>query len=126
MQRIKIDPNKCTGCRQCELACSLKHKENTVNPKRARIRVFRVNGYFIPVIAGQYTDAACNTKCVVDTQWGLIDLCVICRASCPQKPVFYEPDTGFHLKCDFCGTPPNPTCVKTCNSGALELIEWPE
>jgi benzoyl-CoA reductase subunit BamC len=126
MQRIKIDPNRCIGCRQCELVCSLNHKENVLNPRRARIRVISENGYFFPVIAGQYTDAACNTKAILNTPWGEVDLCVLCRASCPQKSFFYEPDTGFHLKCDFCGTPPNPACVKVCNANALELIEVPD
>jgi len=126
MQRIKIDPKKCTGCRQCEMACCLNHKMDTVNPRRARIRIYNKNGHFLPVIAGPFADAACNTKAMIETEFGLVDMCIICRASCPHKTFFFEPDTGIPLKCDFCGTPPNPTCVKVCNTGALELIEVSE
>ena len=92
MARIKIDHTKCTGCRHCEIACSLNHVENTANPRRARIRVMN-------------------------------DMCGLCRASCPEKPYFIEAETGIPLKCDFCGIPPSPSCVRWCNSGALELVE---
>ncbi len=34
MPRIKIDPGKCTGCRHCEIACSLNHVAGVANPRR--------------------------------------------------------------------------------------------
>jgi hypothetical protein len=42
---------------------------------------------------------------------------------CPEKPFFIEAETGIPLKCDFCGIPPAPSCVRWCNTGALELVE---
>ncbi len=121
MPRIKIDPSKCTGCRHCEIACSLNHVAGVANPRRARIRVFREGNVFFPVIAGPFVDAACTSKYDIGINGNAVNMCVICRASCPQKPIFIEADTGYPLKCDFCGIPPNPSCVRWCNSGALEL-----
>lgn len=123
MARIKIDHYKCGGCHLCEIACSLQHIENVVNPKRSRIRVFKEGDSFFPVIAGPYTDAECNAKDTVIIDGKEIDECVLCRASCPIKPVFKEPDVDIPLKCDFCGEPPDPQCVKWCISEALTFVE---
>ncbi len=123
MKRIKVDYRKCTGCRSCEVACSLQHLENIVNPKRSRIRVFIDDDVYFPVIAGPFNDAECNSRNVVIIEGHEYDACVLCRASCPAKPIFREPDMDIPLKCDFCGEPPDPMCVKICPSGALTLIE---
>lgn len=120
--RIKIDHTKCTGCRLCELACAWQHT-GSVNPQKSRIGVFIADAFCLPVIAGPYTEAACNSKGMIIIDGREIDECVVCRASCPAKPWFKEPDTGIPLKCDFCGEPPDPQCVKVCLSGALTLVE---
>ena len=40
MQRsLYIDPQKCTGCLQCEMACSYEN-EQAFNPSKSRIKVF--------------------------------------------------------------------------------------
>ncbi|MBU4421015.1 MAG: (4Fe-4S)-binding protein, partial [Proteobacteria bacterium] len=103
MPRIKIDHTKCTGCRHCETACSLNHVANTVNPRRARIRVMRDGNRYYPVIAGPFVDAACTSKQFIVIGDQTYDMCAFCRASCPQKPYFIEAETGIPLKCDFCG-----------------------
>ena len=120
--KIKINPDKCSGCKLCEIACSLHHT-NTVNPERARVKVYIGDKYSLPVYAGPFTDVACNSRGTLVFNGEEIDICQICRASCPAKFVFKEPDTGIPLKCDFCGEPPDPQCVKWCPSGALTLIE---
>lgn len=120
--RLKIDYTKCTGCKLCEVACSLQHTDS-VNPRRSRIRVFVRDDICLPVIAGPYTEAACNSKGMVVVDGKEIDGCVVCRASCPAKSVFKEPDTGIALKCDFCGDPPDPQCVMWCAAEALTLIQ---
>lgn len=123
MARIKIDHDKCTGCRHCEIACSLNHVQNTANPRRARIRVMRDHNRYFPVIAGPFVDAACTSKVFVEIGGLQYDMCAVCRASCPEKPYFIEAETDIPLKCDFCGIPPSPSCVRWCNSGALELVD---
>jgi benzoyl-CoA reductase subunit BamC len=124
-KKIKIDQKKCSGCRQCEVVCSLKHFQN-VNTKKSRIRVFLdedTNLYF-PVISGPITEAECKSKDnVIIIDGKQYDSCALCRASCPSKMWFREPDTEIPLKCDFCGDPPDPECVKVCASGALSTEE---
>lgn len=121
MKRIKIDHTKCNGCKLCELACSLQHNVGIVNPKRSRIRVFSEGHYCYPVLAGPYTDAECNSLQEVIIGDHKFDACALCRASCPAKPIFKEPDADIPLKCDFCGDPPDPHCVKVCIQEALIL-----
>ncbi len=125
MKRMKIDHSKCTGCRHCETACSLKHFEDNVNPKKSRIRVYidEASNRFFPVISGPFTEAECTSKYDVIIDGKEYDECIICRASCPFRPWFKEPDTQVALKCDFCGDPPDPSCVKVCTSEALTIVE---
>lgn len=120
--KLKIDHTKCSGCRLCEVACCLQHT-GSVNPWRSRIRVFIEENFCLPVIAGPYTEPACNSRGVIMIDGKEIDECVVCRASCPVKSVFREPDVGIPLKCDFCGEPPDPQCVKWCASEALTIVE---
>jgi benzoyl-CoA reductase subunit BamC len=56
------------------------------------------------------------------------DECFFCRASCPSRDLFKEPDSGIPLKCDMCGEPPQPEplCVKWCMSDALMYVEREE
>ena len=124
MQKIKIDATKCTGCRHCEVACSIQHFDVS-NPKKSRIRVYSDidTGFSYPVISGPFTEAECTSKNIIIFSDEEFDTCDICRASCPSRPWFREPGTDVALKCDFCGDPPDPHCVEWCNSGALTLVE---
>jgi Fe-S-cluster-containing hydrogenase component 2 len=123
MKRIRIDHSKCTGCRHCEAACSLHHYVNVVNPKKSRIRIFEEGNIFFPVIAGPFTEAECTAKSHVIIDGTEYDECTLCRASCPHRPWFREPETDIALKCDFCGDPPDPSCVKWCATEALTLVD---
>ena len=125
-QEIRIDIDKCTGCRHCETACSLKHsEEGIVNPKQSRIRVFSDFDREIahPIISGPYTDAKCTSRYNVILHEKEYESCLLCRAACPTRPFFFEPGTEIPLKCDLCGEPPDPSCVKVCVHGALKLVE---
>ena len=47
-ERIQVNLEKCTGCRICELICSMtRHGES--NPKRSRIHVFKLERFFVDV-----------------------------------------------------------------------------
>lgn len=85
--------------------------------------MFITEEFCLPVIAGPYTEAACNSKGTVIIDGKEIDGCVVCRASCPAKSVFKEPETDIPLKCDFCGDPPDPQCVRWCAFEALTVID---
>ncbi len=123
MQKIVIDRMKCTGCRQCEAVCSLKHYDSEINPKKSRIRIYMKGERFNPVLAGPPAEAECTCKNVVVIDGREVDACSECRVSCPVRPWFREPETDIALKCDFCGDPPEPSCVKACLCEALTLVE---
>ena len=133
VKTIRVDANKCTGCRVCEAVCSAFHaepKHSIVNPKRSRIRVFwdEEKDVYVPVLAGQFTDAECNSRSVLAINGKEYGECSFCRASCPSRDLFKEPDSGIPLKCDMCGEPPpeKPMCVKWCLSEALTYTEKEE
>jgi benzoyl-CoA reductase subunit BamC len=134
VKEIKVDVDKCTGCRACEMACSAFHampKYSAINPARARIRVVidELKDVYVPVRAGDYTNAECmgRDKYVIDGKE--YDECGFCRASCPSRDVFKEPDSGLPLKCDMCEDEPplsEPMCVQVCKFDALTYEEREE
>ncbi len=68
MQRaLHIDPVKCTGCLQCEMACSYEN-EGIFNPAKSRIKVFTFHeeGRFAPYTCTQCAEAWCLQACPVD------------------------------------------------------------
>lgn len=128
---IKIDVDKCNGCRACEMVCSAFHaspKYSSNNPERSRIRLIRdpLNDVYLPVYAGEYTPSECKgrDKYVIDGKE--YDECSFCRASCPSRDLFKEPDSGLPLKCDMCEDENEPLCVKWCLAKALTYEEREE
>ena len=64
---LHINPGKCTGCLQCENACSLEN-EGLFNPAKSRIKVFNFHdeGRFVPYTCTQCDEAWCMQACPVD------------------------------------------------------------
>ena len=128
---IKVNTDKCTGCRSCETACSAFHatpKYSITNPARARIHVFRneLKNEYIPVYASEYTQAQCNGRQIHTIAGNEYSLCTFCGASCPSRDIFKEPDSGLPLKCDLCESDPpldEPMCVQVCEPGCLTYEE---
>jgi len=128
IKTIKIDVDKCNGCRACEVICSAFHampKYSSNNPARSRIRVIRdaLRDVYVPVYAGDYAVAECagRDKYVIDGKE--YDECAFCRAACPSREEFKEPDSGLPLKCDMCEGEDQPLCVKWCLVDALTYEE---
>ena len=124
VKTIKIDVDKCNGCRACEVICSAFHaapKYSSNNPARSRIRVIRepLADMYVPVYAGEYTPAECAGRDKYTIDGKEYDECAFCRASCPSRPEFKEPDSGLPLKCDMCEGEEEPLCVKWCGVHAL-------
>ncbi len=56
---VIVDHKKCTGCRICEIACSMNNK-GTVSYERSRIRVYTVPPSMdIPIVCAQCQQAPC-------------------------------------------------------------------
>jgi benzoyl-CoA reductase subunit BamC len=134
VKTIKIDVDKCNGCRACEVICSSFHstpKYGSNNPARARIRLVRdpLKDKYLPVYAGEYVPAECmgRDRYIIDgKEYGE---CEFCRASCPSRFVFKDPASGLPLKCDMCEDDPpqeEPLCVQWCLSDALVYEEREE
>lgn len=131
IKTIKIDVDKCNGCRACEVICSAFHaspKYSSNNPARARIRVIRdpLRDIYVPVYAGEYTVAECASRDKYTIDGKVYDECSFCRASCPSRDEFKEPDSGLPLKCDMCEGEDEPWCVRWCQVDALTLEEREE
>ena len=134
IKSIRIDVDKCNGCMACEVICSAFHaspKYSSNNPARSRIRVIRdpIADIYVPVYAGEYAVAECTgrDKYIIDGKE--YDECAFCRASCPSRDLFKEPDSGLPLKCDMCSSDPTlekPMCVQWCLNDALIYEEREE
>ncbi len=131
IKTIKVDVDKCNGCRACEVICSAFHaapKYSSNNPARSRVRVIRepIKDIYVPVYAGEYAKAECmgRDKYVIDGKE--YEECAFCRAACPSRDLFKEPDSGLPLKCDMCEGEEEPLCVKWCQVDALTYEEREE
>ncbi|MCD6469374.1 4Fe-4S dicluster domain-containing protein [Candidatus Bathyarchaeota archaeon] len=133
---VARDYLKCTGCRRCEIACSLFH-EGWIWPEASRIRVFALApGVEIPHFCAQCHDYPCVSACQVealsvDDKTGavLVDRekctgCGACIRECPGNIPFLHPGDGKAVICDLCGG--DPQCAKVCqeaNFDALWVVE---
>lgn len=131
VKTITIDADKCNGCRACEVVCSAFHAEpkySSNNPARSRVRVIRdpLRDLYVPVYAGEPANAECagRDKYIIDGKE--YDECAFCRAACPSRDLFKEPDSGLPLRCDMCEGEDEPLCVKWCITDALTLEEREE
>jgi benzoyl-CoA reductase subunit BamC len=134
VKTIKVDVDKCNGCRACEVICSAFHAEpkySSNNPARSRIRIIRdpLRDMYVPVYAGEYTPAECMGRDQYTIDGKEYEECAFCRASCPSRDIFKEPDSGLPLKCDMCESDPDleePLCVQWCLADALVYEEREE
>ena len=128
--KLVIQSEKCTGCRVCEIVCSLK-SINAVNPRRAKIRVESnyLKGIDNPIVCCQCENPVCISVCPVDAikidqklEIPVVDKekctsCHLCVEKCPFKAIFIDPQTKLPLKCDLCSG--DPQCIKFCVSEAV-------
>ena len=131
---LHIDPAKCTGCLQCEMACSYEHT-GVMNPADSLIKVFNFEheGRKVPYTCTQCAEAWCLNACPVDAiridrstgaKLVFVDTCVgckVCTIACPFGTVNYNQATGKVQKCDLCGG--DPACAKACPTGAITYID---
>ena len=130
---LLIDHEKCTGCRLCELVCSVTH-DGVSNPARSRIKVMKweAEGLYIPMSCQQCEDAPCMNVCPVkaihrDEDYGFVqvdyDVCIGCRSCvmiCPFGAMNYNPMEKKVFKCDLCGG--KPQCVRFCDMKAVDFV----
>jgi anaerobic carbon-monoxide dehydrogenase iron sulfur subunit len=129
---LMLHPDKCTGCRNCELACSFAH-EGEFRPRASRVHVYswERDGISVPMMCQQCDDAACATVCPTGAMHqnkanGMVDWdakkcirCRMCTLACPFGNAVYDAVTSSILKCNNCDG--NPECVQFCPNKALEF-----
>jgi carbon-monoxide dehydrogenase iron sulfur subunit len=127
---LSINLERCTGCRNCELACSVAHY-NTFNPSRSRIHILKkeAENQIIPVVCLQCEEPlcveACPTVAIRKNEKGILfvnkDDCIGCQnciTACIYGGIALDPITRKAIKCDLCGG--DPKCVSACEYGAIQ------
>ncbi len=131
-------PDKCTACRDCEIACSFKY-HGEFNPAKSRINVsiFLEDAFYLPAACYQCDNPGCATVCptgalhLPKNENGVVQYnpnkcigCRMCTLGCPFGVIHYLADTGKVQKCDLCEG--DPECVKFCVPGAIVYKETAE
>ena len=133
---LTLELDLCTGCRICEMVCSLKHYGEG-SPARALVKVLRyekMGEYLtpIPMVCQQCEAPMCAAVCPakaisLDAKSGayVVDEkkclgCRLCMAACPAGAIEVDPVRKVAVKCDLCGG--DPTCVKFCTQEAIRFV----
>ena len=134
---ILVDSSLCSGCRICEVVCSLR-KTGAVAPELSRIPVTArfLEIELTPNPCLQCEEAVCMETCpeeaiFIDATTGakVVDeeLCIGCCAcveACRQSHglprIRFDEGRQVAFKCDLCGG--DPQCVTFCPMGALSYI----
>jgi len=137
MAALKVNSEKCCGCRICEMACSMTHL-GIFNPKKGLLRV-EINRLpslgtassqiDVPVVCLQCDSAPCSEACpegaIAKSATGawVIDKeqcigCGLCVDACSYGMIALDTqEDGYARKCDLCAG--IPLCVEYCPMGAL-------
>ncbi len=131
LKSLVVNAGRCTGCRTCEMACSLWH-EDKCSPRLSRVRVIKweARGISVPAACANCTTPYCMLVCPVGAvsvqpENGALIMdggkCIGCRAcstTCPLGQAIFHPEKRIAIKCDLCEG--DPACARFCPSGALD------
>lgn len=126
------DPERCTGCRYCEIACAHRNF-GTLNPDKSHIHVFIDERKFACEASSclHCEDPVCAAACPVDaitkdesTGWVTINpmKCTGCRSctyACPLASAWFDEEHRVATKCNFCDG--DPDCAKYCSPQAIRV-----
>jgi Fe-S-cluster-containing hydrogenase component 2 len=124
---VRFYPSKCTGCLECEKACSKIHFKTNTGGEQSAIRIAKTKGKFSMNVCDQR--GLCLDMCPVGTLYrkknGVVwldkDVCIGCQACvgfCPIGAMHKSTTRIEPFKCISCGA-----CVRACPEEALELVE---
>jgi Fe-S-cluster-containing hydrogenase component 2 len=130
---LMISPEKCIGCRSCELICSFS-KQKEFNPRNAAVTVFTYDeaALSVPMMCMQCEDPSCMKVCptsaISKSEDGNVLLdssrcigCKMCISACPVGNISYNTKHKKIVKCDLCGG--EPKCAEFCPSRAINYVE---
>jgi carbon-monoxide dehydrogenase iron sulfur subunit len=131
---LAVDQEKCTGCRRCEMVCSIFHN-GASNPSRSRIRVLKLDeiGFYLPMSCQNCEKPLCTEVCPskacyrdLKTNKVIIDKtkcigCKTCILACPFGAPSFDKVERVTIKCDFCDG--DPQCVAVCEARAIDYVD---
>ncbi len=135
MSKILIaDYEKCTGCRLCEMVCSV-NKEGASDPTLSRIHIIKWEneGLSVPMFCQQCEDPLCVAVCPVnairrDDELGRLlvdsDHCIGCKSCisvCSMGGIGFNKKEKKVTRCDLCDG--DPACARYCETKALQYID---
>lgn len=130
---LVVLPELCTGCRLCELACTI-HKKGDFSPGWGLLETGRSpdltkcfaltcfqcgNAPCKDVCPRQAITVSTKTGALVVDRWGC-NGCGLCVTACPFGMIQMGQKGPAVIKCDFCAG--SPDCVKVCPTGALRYV----
>ena len=139
MKVIKVDPEKCTGCHQCELWCGSeiasvgKELPLAINEQPQPVPRVYVEGKKYAIQCRHCDDAPCVKACPngtmrKDPETGLIYVheptciaCWMCVMVCPFAIINPSPTIKVAIKCDRCRNMGYPICAEACPTQAMTL-----
>ncbi|MBN2487972.1 MAG: 4Fe-4S dicluster domain-containing protein [Methanosarcinaceae archaeon] len=129
---LTIVPERCSGCRTCEIVCAI-HNNKVNNPKKARIRLLSLYPHPVikmPIVCRQCKVPKCMDSCPSDAIYieeGVVRIdenkcvgCHECVVSCPFGAIYVHADMIAPFKCELCGG--DPQCVKACPKNAILYV----
>jgi anaerobic carbon-monoxide dehydrogenase iron sulfur subunit len=130
---LMISPEKCIGCRSCELICTF-NKTGHFNPKQSAVSVmtYEEAAISVPVMCMQCEDPSCKRVCptvaLSRNEIGAVvfneNKCIVCKmciSACPLGNITFDSKQRKVVKCDLCGG--EAKCAQFCPSGAIQYKE---
>ncbi|MEW6110207.1 MAG: 4Fe-4S dicluster domain-containing protein [Nitrospirota bacterium] len=142
MKQIFVKPEKCMGCRSCEIGCAVQHSKDKnlfsavlqSPPPMKRLFVEATHEIRMPIICRHCEDApcinACISGCLYRDEKGFVrrrkERCIGCWSCimvCPFGVITRDKEKHIAVKCDRCHKLDIPACVNACPTGALVLVD---
>ncbi len=134
---LLVNMDKCTGCKQCSLACSLI-KEDLFDSARGRIKILKKEDIALglQLLCEQCESHPCVASCpngalsrnevtgIITVNERLCTSQGACVDACIYHAIRLHPETKKPMFCDLCGG--DPYCVKHCVPEALQWVDKTE
>jgi len=127
---LLYDPERCTGCRFCEIACTFYHfRKVELEKAHLHVQFNEESGEFEAIYCQHCDEPVCVASCpseaiVKDEETGWVKInparcigCKTCTYACPLSAPWFNADRRVAMKCDFCDG--NPQCAMVCSPQAI-------
>ena len=127
---LLYDPERCTGCRFCEIACTFYHfRKVELEKAHLHVQFNEESGEFEAIYCQHCDEPVCVASCpseaiLKDEETGWVKInparcigCKTCTYACPLSAPWFNADRRVAMKCDFCDG--NPQCAMVCSPQAI-------